>query len=179
MRDTRDAPAKPRHRVREPMTSTPQSPRRAVATATIVGRGRLGRVMARALRGAGIGVNGPIGRGEFVEPADVVLLCVPDGEIAAAATSLRGGSGLVGHVSGATPLAGLDVDFGLHPLQTFVGDEGPDAFHGIGCAIAGRSPDALAVAQELATRLGAARSRSRTNSGPATTPPHRSRRTSS
>ncbi|MET0829122.1 MAG: DUF2520 domain-containing protein, partial [Microbacterium sp.] len=104
------------------MTSTSQSPRRAVATVTIVGRGRVGRVMARALHGAGFVVNGPTERGQFVEPAEVVLLCVPDGQIAAVAASLSGAPGLVGHVSGATPLAGLDVDFGLHPLQTFVGD---------------------------------------------------------
>ncbi|HWM16526.1 MAG TPA: DUF2520 domain-containing protein [Microbacterium sp.] len=127
----------------------------AVATASIVGGGRLGRVLTRALGAAGIGVNGPSGRGERVEPADVVLLCVPDGEIAAVARSLSGSDRLVGHVSGATPLAAFEVDFGLHPLQSFVGDESPDVFHGIGCAVAGRSPESLAVAEELAIRLGA------------------------
>ena len=56
-------------------------------------------------------------------------------------------------MSGATSIAG--VDFGIHPLQTFVGDEGPEVFRGIGCAVEGRSPEALSVAQELARLLGA------------------------
>ena len=137
------------------MNHTLQAPRRAVATATVVGRGRLGRVVARALRAGGVQVHGPTGRGEAVEPADVVLLCVPDGEIAGLAGALRDAHGFVGHMSGATALTEAGVDFGLHPLQSFVGDEGPDAFRGIGCAVAGRSPEALEIAQELATRLGA------------------------
>jgi predicted short-subunit dehydrogenase-like oxidoreductase (DUF2520 family) len=137
------------------MTSTPQSQRRTVATAAIIGRGRLGRPLARALREAGIQVHGPTGRGELVQRADVVLICVPDAEIARVAASLTGTHGLIGHTSGATPLAEIGVDFGLHPLQTFVGDEGPEAFRGIGCAVAGRSAEALAVAEELAARLGA------------------------
>jgi predicted short-subunit dehydrogenase-like oxidoreductase (DUF2520 family) len=135
------------------MVSTLQSSRRGVATATVVGRGRLGRPVARALRAAGVRVNGPTGRGEFVASADVVLLCVPDAEIAGAAASLGRTGMFVGHMSGATPLTA--VDFGIHPLQTFVGDEGPDAFRGIGCAVEGRSPHALAVARELARLLGA------------------------
>ena len=134
------------------MASTLQSSRRGVATATVVGRGRLGRPVARALRAAGVQVNGPTGRGEFIVPADVVLLCVPDAEIAAVAASLDFPGAYVGHMSGATSLAG--VDFGIHPLQTFVGDEGPEVFRGIGCAVEGRSPEALAVAKELARLLG-------------------------
>jgi predicted short-subunit dehydrogenase-like oxidoreductase (DUF2520 family) len=78
---------------------------------------------------------------------------VPDAEIAGAAVARRAGRALIGHMSGATGLA--DVDFGLHPLQTFLGSEGPDAFHGVGCAVAGRTPAALEVAFELASRLGA------------------------
>ncbi|CDK01650.1 MULTISPECIES: DUF2520 domain-containing protein [Microbacterium] len=124
-------------------------------TVTVVGGGRLGRPLARALRAAGAVVHGPMMRGETVPSADVVLLCVTDGEIAGAADMLHGSAALIGSVSGANPLAELDVDFGWHPLQTFVGDEGPDAFRGIGCAIAGKSVDALAVAQQLADLLGA------------------------
>ena len=140
---------------REPMSHTPESPRRAVATAAVVGRGRLGRVTARALGAAGVRVIGDGARGSSIERADVVLLCVPDAEIAGVAATLRGTDGWVGHMSGATRLADAGVDFGLHPLQTFLGTEGPDAFHGIGCAVAGRSPAALEVARALATRLGA------------------------
>jgi predicted short-subunit dehydrogenase-like oxidoreductase (DUF2520 family) len=64
----------------------------------------------------------------------------------------------VGHTSGATRLTALEpagVDaFGLHPLQTFTGDEGPEAFAGAGCAVAGSTPEALALAEDLATLLG-------------------------
>ena len=137
------------------MSHNLQTPRRAIATAAIVGRGRLGRVLARALSAAGVDVAGPSGRDAPVDPADVVLLCVPDAEIARVAAGLRGGGAWVGHVSGATRLTDADVDFGLHPLQTFVGSEGPEAFRGIGCAIAGRSPAAREVARDLAIRLGA------------------------
>jgi len=131
----------------------PLAPQRVIATVSVVGAGRLGRVLARALRASGVVVHGPTGRGEPVEPADVVLLCVPDDAIAEAAIAVSGAGRLVGHTSGATPLAG--VDFGLHPLQTFVGDEGPDAFRGIGCAVAGRTPEATDAALALATALGA------------------------
>ena len=50
----------------------------------IVGRGRVGSALARAFAEAGIEVEGPLARGEW-PGADVVLLCVPDGEIANAA----------------------------------------------------------------------------------------------
>jgi predicted short-subunit dehydrogenase-like oxidoreductase (DUF2520 family) len=83
-----------------------------------------------------------------------VLLCVPDGEIAAAAAAVAPGAP-VGHCSGAT---GLDVlagheAFGLHPLMT-VPASGEPVFAGAGAAVAGTTPRALAVAEELAARLG-------------------------
>jgi predicted short-subunit dehydrogenase-like oxidoreductase (DUF2520 family) len=129
------------------MNSTPQHPTRTVA---VVGAGRLGRAIARAFATVGVDVTGPLGRGE-IATADIVLLCVPDAEIAsaAAAARARGGSGvLIGHTSGATPLEGIDVDFGLHPLQSFTGDEGAEAF-------AGRTADAREAALALATSVGA------------------------
>jgi predicted short-subunit dehydrogenase-like oxidoreductase (DUF2520 family) len=109
----------------------------------IVGRGRVGGALARTFAEAGIQVEGPLGRGE--QPtADVVLLCVPDAEIADAAAAVD--ARFIGHVSGATPLDA--VDFGLHPLQTVTG---PDtSFEGCGCAIAGSSPEALELARALA-----------------------------
>jgi predicted short-subunit dehydrogenase-like oxidoreductase (DUF2520 family) len=137
------------------MTSMHQSSRHVVVTATVVGAGRLGRPVARALHDAGVRVTVSAGRGASIEPADVVLLCVPDADIARVAGSLNRDSGFVGHMSGATPLVEAGVDFGLHPLQTFLGDEGAEAFRDIGCAVAGRSPEALAIAHELADRLGA------------------------
>ncbi|WP_220347292.1 Rossmann-like and DUF2520 domain-containing protein [Microbacterium bovistercoris] len=119
----------------------------------VIGAGRLGGVLARALRAAGLTVHGPLRRGEKVPASDVVLLCVPDSGIADAAAAARGRATLIGHMSGATGLD--DVDFSLHPLQTFTGAEGPEAFRGIGAAVAGRTPEVLAVATSLAERLGA------------------------
>ena len=54
----------------------------------IVGAGRLGHALAAALAEAGIQVEGPLGRGASPQ-AEVVLLCVPDGEIRAAAEPSR------------------------------------------------------------------------------------------
>src|SRR5918912_1497674 len=69
----------------------------------VVGAGRLGTALAGALRACGVTVDGPLGRGTRCEGADVVLLCVPDAEIAAAAAVVAPGP-LVGHCSGATGL---------------------------------------------------------------------------
>jgi predicted short-subunit dehydrogenase-like oxidoreductase (DUF2520 family) len=112
-----------------------------------------------ALRAAGYTVDGPLGRGATALPADggdppgAVLLCVPDDEIAHAASVIAPGP-LVGHCSGAStldPLAPHEA-FSLHPLMT-VTAEGA-AFRGAGAAVAGSSPRALALAAELATTLG-------------------------
>src|SRR5581483_7120993 len=76
--------------------------------AAIVGRGRLGTALAAALRDAGYDVTGPLGRGtDAVACAPgVVLLCVPDAEIARAAALITPGP-LIGHCSGATGLDAL------------------------------------------------------------------------
>src|SRR4051794_8518675 len=113
------------------------------ARLAIVGRGRVGTALERAFGAAGIEIEGPLGRGERPQ-ADVVLLCVPDGEIANAAAAVD--ARFVGHVSGATPLD--DVDFGLHPLQTVTGPG--TSFAGCGCAIAGSTREALEPARGLA-----------------------------
>jgi predicted short-subunit dehydrogenase-like oxidoreductase (DUF2520 family) len=126
----------------------------------IVGNGRVGNALARAFSEAGIEIEGPRARGE--QPtADVVLLCVPDVEIANAAAAVN--ARFIGHVSGATPLDALGAGplgrdasaatdaraaFGLHPLQTVTG---PDTdFAGCGCAIAGSTPEAVELARALA-----------------------------
>ena len=122
-------------------------------TIAVIGAGRLGGVLARSLRTAGFAVLGPLRRDDSMPSADIALLCVPDAAIPAVAFVARPHVRLVGHVSGATPLD--DVDFSLHPLQTFTGSETPDVFQGIGAAIAGRTPEALATADQLARALGA------------------------
>ena len=127
---------------------------RTVESISVVGPGRVGRAAVAALRAAGYRVHGPVGRGEEIPPSTVVLLCVPDRAVTEAAAAVRDRATLVGHTSGATPLAEAGVDFGLHPLRAFVGDEGADAFAGVGCAVAGTSPAALRVAEELAAAVG-------------------------
>jgi predicted short-subunit dehydrogenase-like oxidoreductase (DUF2520 family) len=121
----------------------------------IVGAGRLGTALRAALHDAGVDVAGPFGRGFDGAGCDVVLLAVPDAEIAAAAGAIspRAGRPVVGHCSGAT---GLDVlaphpAFSLHPLMT-VTSAGAD-FSGAGAAIAADAPATLATARALAAAL--------------------------
>jgi predicted short-subunit dehydrogenase-like oxidoreductase (DUF2520 family) len=132
---------------RDTTSDTPSSRRLA-----IVGQGRVGHALANALGVAGYEVNGPLGRGADGAGAEAVLLCVPDGEIAAAAAHVAPGR-LVGHCSGASSLAPLAPHeaFSLHPLMT-VTTVGAD-FAGAGAAIAGATPRALALARELANAL--------------------------
>jgi predicted short-subunit dehydrogenase-like oxidoreductase (DUF2520 family) len=117
----------------------------------VVGAGRVGAVMAAGLQAAG-----PLKRGEAVPGGvDVVLLCVPDAQIEAAAAAVPAGP-LVGHCSGAT---GLEVlgdreAFSLHPLMSVPTGSRPDVLRGAGCAVDGTTPRALATATELARRLG-------------------------
>ncbi len=121
----------------------------------VVGRGRLGPALAAALRAAGVAVDGPLGRGATAQDADVVLLCVPDAEIARAAACIPGCDGrLVGHCSGATTLAPLHPHeaFSLHPLMT-VPATGAD-FRGAPAAIAGTTDRARDTARRLAAGLG-------------------------
>lgn len=116
----------------------------------LIGPGRLGTALAAAMRHAGLAVEGPYGRGADGGDADVVLLCVPDDQIAAAAACVRRGA-IVGHVSGATTLAPLHEHraFSLHPLMTVPAGAPATVFAGAPCAIAGDP-----VAQELADALG-------------------------
>ncbi|MEA2310318.1 MAG: hypothetical protein QOE28_286 [Solirubrobacteraceae bacterium] len=110
--------------------------------------------MAAALRAAGLSLDGPLGRGASPRAA-LVLLCVPDAEIAAAAAAVVPGP-LVGHCSGATglePLAGHEA-FSLHPLMTVPTGAPDGVLRGAGCAIDGTSERALAAARELGERLG-------------------------
>lgn len=121
----------------------------------VVGRGRLGTALTAALAQAGCSVEGPLGRGADPEDADVVLLCVPDREIAAAASalSLRPGQ-VVGHCSGASDLAVLAPHeaLSLHPLMT-VPVSGAD-FRDVPAAVAGSTPRAAGLARHLAGQLG-------------------------
>lgn len=112
----------------------------------------MGEALASALDDAGVPVRGPLGRGATGEGAAIVLLCVPDREIAKAAR-LIGDGPVVGHVSASAPLDLLAPHerLGLHPLLSVVG-RGAD-FAGATCAIDGSSERALGIARALAERL--------------------------
>ena len=128
-------------------------PRRSATDITIIGKGRLGGALSRALRRGGYEVAGPLGRGETAA-GEIALLCVPDAEIPAAAATVAGSAPFVGHTSAATPLSALGAAeaFSLHPLQT-VTTEGAD-FAGCSCAVAGSTPRSLDRARQLADVLG-------------------------
>ena len=119
----------------------------------IVGRGRLGTALAKSLRAAGLYVEGPLGRGATGDGCDIVVLCVPDAEIANASRLIHE-TILVGHTSGATTLAPLAPHeaFSMHPLLSITG--GGASFAGAGCAIAATSDRALETARALAGVLG-------------------------
>jgi predicted short-subunit dehydrogenase-like oxidoreductase (DUF2520 family) len=139
---------------RRPSTTPSFSP--PPLRASIIGRGRLGTLLAAGLRSAGVDVDGPLRRNEPIGlRKGPVLLCVPDAEIAAAAAQLPAGT-IAGHCSGATTLdvlAPLEA-FSMHPLMTVARDDDPDRLRGAGAAVAGSTPRALAVAEGLAQALG-------------------------
>lgn len=118
----------------------------------VVGGGRLGSALVTALPEA----DGPFGRGFDGDGYEVVLLAVPDRQIANAAATVRPGP-LVGHCSGATRLDALlpHHGFSLHPLMTFSGDAGTSSpFAGAFAAVAGATAEAAAMARRLAEQLG-------------------------
>ena len=131
---------------------------RELDSIAVVGAGRLGTALTAALRAAGLSVTGPLGRAPDVSGASLALLCVPDGQIAAAAAAIAGGSQgmLVGHCSGATTLEELGdrEAFSLHPLMTVPAGSPPSVFAGAAAAVEGSSPRALAAAEALAEQLG-------------------------
>ncbi|HET8978459.1 MAG TPA: DUF2520 domain-containing protein [Solirubrobacteraceae bacterium] len=121
----------------------------------LVGDGRVGNLLATALREAGTEVTGPLGRGARPRDADAVLLCVPDAEIGAAAALVPPGPP-VGHCSGATGLSVLRPHeaFSLHPLMTITAGADPSVLHGAAAAIAGTSAGTVELARSLVARLG-------------------------
>ena len=118
----------------------------------IVGPGRMGAALASALRETGVAVRGPLGRGADAAGAAIVILCVPDREIAAASHVLSRNA-IVGHVSASADLELLvpHERFTLHPLLSVVGAGA--SFAGAACAIDGSTPRAIRVARNLAERL--------------------------
>ena len=136
----------------------------------VIGAGRLGGALVRALIACGYRVDNVATRGgertqrltveaglaglslssatDVASSCDLVFLAVPDGAIegVAAAEAWRPGQAVV-HCSGA---AGLDVLEAprargalvgcFHPLQSFSGDAGPDHFRGVTVGVEGAAP---------------------------------------
>ena len=126
-----------------------------IQTICVVGAGRVGSAIAARLgeRGVAVAVTG---RELQVGPADLIVLCVPDGAIATVAGAIAPGP-WIAHTSGATGLAALAPHtrrLSLHPLQTFTRARGAEQLDGAFAAITAESPAALAVARELASLLG-------------------------
>lgn len=119
----------------------------------VIGPGRLGRALARALRAAGCEVEGPLGRGELPGSCDAVLLCVPEPAIAGVAATIPAGP-MVAHCSASAPLDWLAPHerFNLHPLMTVTADGA--RFDGAWCAVDGSTRRALELAEQLASLLG-------------------------
>jgi predicted short-subunit dehydrogenase-like oxidoreductase (DUF2520 family) len=114
----------------------------------VIGSGRVGSAVSARLseRGLAVGADTP----------DLVLLCVPDGAIAAVAASVEPGP-WVAHVSGATPLAALaphERRFSVHPLQTFTRERGPEQFDGAWGAVTADTEAAADQGVWLAETLG-------------------------
>lgn len=119
-----------------------------IDTVNVIGSGRVGSAVSARLRERGVAVQ--------ADGAGLVLLCVPDSAIAAAAAAVATGP-WVAHVSGATPLAALaphERRFSVHPLQTFTLGRGPEQLDGAWAAVTADEPEAHAVAIWLAQTLG-------------------------
>jgi len=114
----------------------------------VVGRGRAGGAIAARLAE----------RNCLVEtgPADVVVLCVPDAAIAAAACDVPAGP-WVAHISGATPLGSLaphTARFSVHPMQTFTRARGAEQLDGAWGAVSAETAEAREVGYAFAELVG-------------------------
>jgi predicted short-subunit dehydrogenase-like oxidoreductase (DUF2520 family) len=120
-----------------------------IETVRIVGaRGRVGSTVSARLAERGVDLAAS-------EP-DLVLLCVPDRAIPEVAAGTPVGP-WIAHVSGATPLAALDPHvrrFGLHPLQSFSRELGPEQLDGVWGAVTSEDADGRAAGHALAALLG-------------------------
>lgn len=144
--------------------SPPRAHTPALPPILLVGPGRVGQAFERAATTAGLEAV-LAGRDDLAELApghEIALLCVPDDEIAAASDALAAASPdlrFAGHTSGATALTAMNAcrqagasTFSLHPLQTV--PDGETDLVGCPAAVAGSDVAALALAHELAGRLG-------------------------
>jgi predicted short-subunit dehydrogenase-like oxidoreductase (DUF2520 family) len=126
----------------------------------IVGPGRAGTALARALQSRGWTVAGMLGRGDDLHGAaadvDVCVISTPDAAVASAAASIApNADAVVMHLSGSLPLDALGSHprrASLHPLVTIPDAEaGAHALPGAWFAVSG-DPVAHAVVADLGGR---------------------------
>jgi len=116
--------------------------------AQLIGAGRVGSALTARLRDRGLELD--------ADDPELVLLCVPDRAIAGVAAEVPPGP-WVAHVSGATPLGALAPHvrrFGLHPLQTFTRERGPEQLDGAWAAVTAETNAAREAGTWLARTLG-------------------------
>jgi len=119
-----------------------------VESVRVIGAGRVGSAISARLAERGVELR--------EDGAELVLLCVPDSVIANVAGEVEPGP-WIAHTSGGTPLGALDPHirrFGLHPLQTFTRERGPEQLDGAWAAVTAESKEARALGFELAELLG-------------------------
>lgn len=124
-----------------------------IGSVRLVGTGRAGSAIAARLAERGVPVRA--GR-ETAADADLVLLAVPDAQIAEVAQQVPIGP-WVAHVSGATSLQALaphERRFSVHPLQTLSLERGAEQLDGAWAAITFETDDARHAAEWLASTLG-------------------------
>jgi predicted short-subunit dehydrogenase-like oxidoreductase (DUF2520 family) len=122
-------------------------------SACVVGAGRVGTALAARL-GESLPTRTTTRELDFYD-ADLVVLCVPDGEIAFVAESIPPGP-WIAHTSGSASveeLRGHSRRFTVHPLQTFTRDGSAEQLDGAWAAITGESQESLAAARNLANLL--------------------------
>lgn len=113
----------------------------------------MGSALAASLRRAGVEVLGPLGRGADGAGAAIVLLCVPDREIARAAAAIASDA-VVAHVSASSDLDVLEPHerASMHPLLSV--SDASAQFAGAACAVDASTPRALAMVEQIALVLG-------------------------
>lgn len=128
-------------------------PTESTETFAVIGQGRMGSSMTAAMRRGGLSVIGPLGRNADIGRASVVMLCVPDSQIAAVALDIPIDR-VVAHCSGAASLAPLATHeaFSLHPLLTVT--NATAEFAGISCAIDANGSRARAICDVVVQALG-------------------------
>src|SRR4029078_6614112 len=128
-------------------------PTESTETFAVIGQGRMGSSMTAAMRRGRLNVIGPLGRNADIADASVVMLCVPDSQIAAVAIDIPIDR-VLAHCSGVASLAprAPPEGFSLHPLLTVTNTTAE--FAGVGCAVDANSPRAKAICDALVHVLG-------------------------